>query len=53
MNFAPQKTIFGFLVMAYDRMADGDKFSNENFGLGRTCFNVNSHLKIEAKEFFL
>ena len=51
MNFAPQKTLFGFLVMAYERMADGDKFSNES--LGRTCFNANSHLKIEAKEFFL
>ena len=33
-------------------MADGDKFSYENFGLGRSCFHATSHLKIEAKEFF-
>ena len=27
-------TLFGFLVMVYDRVDDGDKFSKKNFGLG-------------------
>ena len=53
MNFAPQKTHFGFLVMVYDRGGDGEKFSYENFCLGRPHFHSTSHLKIEAKEFFL
>ena len=37
--------------MVYDRVGDGDKFSCGKFGLGRLCFNANSHLKIEAKIF--
>ena len=45
------KKLFHFLVTVYDRVADGDKFSYENFGLGRSCFHATSHLKIEAKEF--
>ena len=39
--------------MVYDTVGDGDKFSDENFGLGRPCFHAISHLKIEAKVFFL
>ena len=35
MAFAPQKTLFGFLVTEYDRMGGGDKLSHEDFGLGR------------------
>ena len=46
-------TLFGFLVMVYDRVDDGDKFSKENFGLGRLRFHATNHLKIEAKEFLL
>ena len=46
-----KKYLFSYLVMVYDRVGDGDKFSCEKFGLGRPCFNVNSHLKIEAKIF--
>ena len=45
-------TLFGFLVMVYDRVDDGDKFSNKNFGLGSLRFHATSHLKIEAKVFF-
>ena len=45
--------LFGFLVMVYDRVGDGDKFSNGNFGLGRPRFHGTSHLKIETKVFFL
>ena len=52
MTFAPQKFRFGFLVMVYDRVDDEDKFSCENFGLGRPRFHVTSHLNTEAKEFF-
>ena len=46
-------TLFGFLVMVYDRIDDGDKFSKKNFGLGRLCFHATSHLKTVAKVFFL
>ena len=55
MTFSPQKTLFGFLVMVYGRVGDGDKFSYENFGFRRPyflCFYATSHSKIEAKEFF-
>ena len=38
--------------MIYDRKSDGDKFSKENFVLGRPDFHVTSHLSIEAKVFF-
>ena len=38
--------------MVYDRVGDGDKFSNKNFGLGKLYFHVTSHLKFEAKVFF-
>ena len=47
-----KKTLFDFLVMVYDRVGDGDKFSNENSGLGRPRFHGMSHLKIENKVFF-
>ena len=45
-------TVFGFLVMVYDRVGDGDKFSRENFGLGRPRFHATSHLEIEDKVLF-
>ena len=45
-------TLFGFLVMVYDRVGDGDKISKENFDLGRPHFHVTSHLKSEAEVFF-
>ena len=44
-------TLFGFLVIVYDRVGDGDKFSKENFGLVRPCFRASSHLKNIAKVF--
>ena len=37
--------------MVYDRVGDGDKFSNENFGLGRSRFYGTSHLKLKLKHF--
>ena len=37
-------TLFGFLVMVYDRVDDGDQFSKKNFGLG--SFLATSHLKV-------
>ena len=47
-------TPFGFLVMVYDRMDDGDKFSKKKKnGLGRLRFHATSDLKIEARVFFL
>ena len=49
MTFSLQKkTLFTFLVMVYDRVGVGDKFSNENFGLGRPCYHATSHLIIET-----
>ena len=47
-----KKTLFGFLVMVHDKVGDGDKFSNENLGLGRPRFHGTSHVKIETKVFF-
>ena len=38
--------------MVYDRVDDGDKFSQKNFSLGRLRFHATSYLKIEAKAFF-
>ena len=38
MNFALQKTFFGFFVMVYDRMGDDHKFLYENFSRGRPRF---------------
>ena len=47
-----KKTLFGFLVMVYDRVGDGNKFSYQNFGLGRPRFHATSHLKLKLKNFF-
>ena len=35
--------LFGLLVMVYDRVDDGVKFSKKNLGLGRLHFHVTSH----------
>ena len=43
-------TLFGLLLMVYDRVGDGDKISKE-FGYGRPCFYATSNLKIETKVF--
>ena len=56
MTFASQINSFGFLVMVYDRMDDGDKFSKKKKKkkcLGRLRFHATSDLKIEARVFFL
>ena len=50
--FRRKLTLFGFLVMVYDRVDDRDKFSKKNLGLGRLHFHATSHLKIKAKLFF-
>ena len=39
--------------MVYDRVDDEEKISKKNFGLERLRFHATSHLKIEAKVFFL
>ena len=39
-------TLFGFLVVLYDRVDDGDKFSKKNFGLGSLPYHATSHLKV-------
>ena len=39
-------TLFGFLVMVYDWVDDGDKFSKTNFDLGRLRFHATSHLQV-------
>ena len=38
--------------MVYDRIDDGDKFSNKNFVFVRLRFHATSHLKMEAEVFF-
>ena len=39
-------TVFGFLVMVYDRKDNGDKFSKKNFGIGRLRFHAIIHLSL-------
>ena len=39
-DFCAAKTFFGFLVIVYDRVGDGEKFSCKNFGLGRSHFHA-------------
>ena len=39
MTFALQITIFGLLVMEYDRVGDGDKISYEKFSFGMPHFH--------------
>ena len=34
------------------RMGHGDKYSYQNFGLGRPRFHATSYLKFETKELF-
>ena len=45
-------TLFGFLVILYDRVRDRDKISKEDFGLGKHRFHATSYFKMEAKVFF-
>ena len=47
-----KSTLFGFLVMVYDRVGDGDKLSRENFGLGRPRIDATSYWKIGTNYFF-
>ena len=35
-----KKTRFGFLVMVYGSVSDGDKISNEHFCIGRPPFHA-------------
>ena len=51
MTFAPQ--INSFWQWYNDRVDDGDKFPKKNFGLVELHFHATSHLKFEAKLFFL
>ena len=39
-------TLFIFLVVVYESVDDGDRFSKKNFGLGRFRFHAASHLKV-------
>ena len=36
-------TLFGFLIIVYDRVDDGDNFSKKSFGLGRLRLHAISH----------
>ena len=40
MTFALYKAFFGFLMMVYDRVGNGDKFSHKNFGFRKPLFYV-------------
>ena len=51
LSIKTPRIFFSFLVMIYDRVGDDDKFSYENFDLGRHRFHAVSHLKFEAKIF--
>ena len=51
-EFCAAKSVFGFLVMVYDRVGNGDKFSFENFALGKPRFHVIVTLKLRQKNVF-
>ena len=48
-EFCTAKSSFWILVIAYDRVGDGCKFSFEILGLTRPRFHTTSHLKIGGK----
>ena len=61
ITFTLQKSLFGFLIILYHRVGDGDKFSYENFGLRRprfyatskrSCYNVIHEYHIIANKPF-
>ena len=39
-------TLFGFLVMVYDRVDNGDKFSKKKLDVGRLCFHATIDLNV-------
>ena len=39
-------TLFGFLLMVYDKQDNGNKSSKKSFGLGRFRFHATSHIKV-------
>ena len=51
ITFTPQKNSFGFLVMMYDKVGDGDRFSYKKFGLGRSRFYATVTQKLKLKNF--
>ena len=48
-EFCTAESSFWILVIAYDRVGEGCKFSFEILGLTRRRFHTTSHLKIGAK----
>ena len=44
-------TLFGFLVMVYDRVGNRDKIPKENFSFGRPRFYATNYLKLKLKYF--
>ena len=52
MTFAPQRTLFGFLVMGYGKVGGWGKFLYDDLGPEKPRFHATSRLKIEAKECF-
>ena len=52
MTFAPQRTLFGFLVMVYGKVGGWGKFLYDDFRLEKPRFHATSCFKIEAKECF-
>ena len=49
MTFAPQRTLFGFLVMVYGKVGGWGKFLYDNFGLEKPHFYATSHVKLKLK----
>ena len=45
-RFPRKLSLFGFLVIVYDREDDRDKFSKKNRGFRRLRFHTTSHLKV-------
>ena len=51
MIFAPQKTLFDFLVIVYNRVGDGENFSYKNSGLGSPRFHATVTKKLKQNNF--
>ena len=47
----PKLTLFGFLVMVYDRVYDGHKFSKKDFSRGRLTFHATSFISYAGNVF--
>lgn len=51
MTFVPQKALFGFSVMLYDKVDNKDNFSYNKFCLEKPRFHVTITRELKPKKF--